>query len=656
MHKRVQIRYEIKLLSDAIFGSGESVPGSVDLAVYKDQDGLPYFKATSMKGLLREAAELLLAWENGDQTAVAEIFGEEGWNGVAGWRRLHLTDAKLEHTDEEDYFDERAFTSLENQVAKAGTLRSVECVKRGLCFAGECECAAEDTDLLKRAFRNVKWIGSKRSRGFGQVRIRAEVKEQMQQMVCHEKAAPYLRYELETQTPVIMTDYARSGENAYETCGYITGSAMRGCIIGKIAEAEPEWFEAHKKELLEHTTFFNALPKQGNLAILPSVKGFYERKDGGDFQTVLKNGQLHGVVKRAGLGQFCSLSEGKIRYWSAKTDGRTRIRRPESRKEDTVMFQNGCLKAGQTFEGYIGFSDEEICEKVMKYLGEEIWIGADRYEGFGKCKVKEQKGVTQPDYRKTYGYTEKDKCPTTQYLLAVSPLAMQDAYGENCGLDLKELAQSLQVSSVQMVLCSTSVSEYGGYNRTWRSELPLERMYDAGSIFRLECAEAPTVKALQKIQEEGLGMRRSEGYGQVLFLREELFCSIKAKEEITTEKEDRHSSEAEVRRSRCRWLLEMLGSGWQGGLSNSQVGELQSRCEAGMRKKENWDAEVRNHLKSNLRDRGIEQKRKYEKAGAFVTEFLDTDQSAILGAAKGRDVKEKLKLLCDLMDLERKEK
>lgn len=654
MHRRIQIRYEIELLSDAIFGSGESIPGSVDLAVYKDQEGKPYFKATSMKGLLREAAVLLLSWKAADLSAVGEIFGEEGWNGSAGWRRLHLTDAKLINQTNGEYFGQRAFTGLENQVVKTGTLRSVECIKRGIHFEGECECAEADTELIRQAFANVKWIGGKRSRGFGSVKIHTSVSEPKKKEKQYRKSAPYLRYILQTQTPVIITDYARSGENAYETCGYITGSAVRGCLVGRIAETEPEWFEEHKKELLEQTIFFNALPKRGEMAVIPSIKGFYERKDGGEFQSVLKDGQLHGVVKRAGVGQYCCLNNGKICYWSAKTDGRTRIRRPEKASEDTLMFQNSCLTAGQRFEGYIEFPNSEIEKKISEYLGDTIWIGADRYEGFGKCSIEEQESVWQPEYWNAYGYDEKDRCSETLYLLAVSPLTMRDKFGENCGLELKELAERLQVSSLQVTLCSTAVSEYGGYNRIWRAELPLERMYDAGSIFKLECAEAPTAEALRKVQKEGLGIRKNEGYGQVLFLREEVFLGILGKKEADVEDEIRNMKAAEQRRNRCRWLLTHLDSGWAGNLSASQIGAIQSCCETGQIA---GNAEkLTEYLKKNLEQRGIENRKRYMPASEFITNFLKEDQSIILGDADGGNVVKKLKLLCDLMDLGRKER
>ena len=53
----------MELLSDTIFGSGFSIPGGEDIAVCQDENGYPYLKGTTLKGLLRESLENLIAWE-----------------------------------------------------------------------------------------------------------------------------------------------------------------------------------------------------------------------------------------------------------------------------------------------------------------------------------------------------------------------------------------------------------------------------------------------------------------------------------------------------------------------------------------------------------------------------------------------------------------
>lgn len=66
----VTLRVTMELLSDAILGSGFSIPGGEDIAVCRDTNGYPYLKGTTLKGLLRESLENLTDWTGGDMADV----------------------------------------------------------------------------------------------------------------------------------------------------------------------------------------------------------------------------------------------------------------------------------------------------------------------------------------------------------------------------------------------------------------------------------------------------------------------------------------------------------------------------------------------------------------------------------------------------------
>ena len=57
------MKIKMTLLSDTIFGNGISIPGGEDISVLTDEDGFPYYKATSLKGIFREELENLLSWQ-----------------------------------------------------------------------------------------------------------------------------------------------------------------------------------------------------------------------------------------------------------------------------------------------------------------------------------------------------------------------------------------------------------------------------------------------------------------------------------------------------------------------------------------------------------------------------------------------------------------
>ena len=68
----------------------------------------------------------------------------------------------------------RDFTSLENGMAKEGSLRQCRCVKSGFHFYGTCVCDAQDAELVKEVLGLIKWVGTMRNRGFGEVSICVE--------------------------------------------------------------------------------------------------------------------------------------------------------------------------------------------------------------------------------------------------------------------------------------------------------------------------------------------------------------------------------------------------------------------------------------------------------------------------------------------------
>lgn len=186
---------KINLLSDAIFGSGQSVPGMEDISVLHDVYGFPYISGTNVKGNLRESAQNILAWSNRKNDYDLDvIFGAADTLGMSGEKRtqikvsdfmlpksvradvvseLGITAENLARKSESvlDLFTElRTFTRIENGTAAKGSLRTARCVQAGLVFYGEIFCEGYE-DLIQDALKHIKWLGTLRSRGFGMVQI-----------------------------------------------------------------------------------------------------------------------------------------------------------------------------------------------------------------------------------------------------------------------------------------------------------------------------------------------------------------------------------------------------------------------------------------------------------------------------------------------------
>lgn len=658
MSQRITLYVRVRLLSDTIFGAGFSVPGGEDIAVCEDSKGYPYLKGSTLKGLLRESLENWVVWTSGSETDVDELMGVSGWDGLTDDRRIQLSEFQVQSppASPEECYETRAFTSLTDAgTAESGTLRMASCVRKGMTFVGEVHCACEDEILVKSALTSIKWVGTMRSRGFGRVQFTVESCVEQSAATQSLTAAACIRYRLHTDSPVLITDLARSKDNSYETRGYIPGSAIRGLIVGNLAKDKQDWFAIHRTELLsDNIRFLAAVPVADERAGLPSIKGFYENKDESIFETVMQNGSFTPGLKRAKIGSFCALEGDTLSYWSASTGGATRILRGKS-DVDKTMFQTRYIDKGQTFEGYIELDDPKMAEMIAAALPKTVWLGADRYEGFGKCSVVCCEVVEEPAWRREYGFRKQNEVTQELYLLAVSPFTMLNEIGDPCGLSQRDLAEKMGVGSVVVSVCSTSMSEYGSYNRIWKGRNAAVRMYDRGSIFKLCCDRAPDLERLQKIEREGLGIRRAEGFGQVLFLKNELFEGIRHKAAVEGTRDTKQAnSAAAVRRARYCWVMARADEVRESGLSPSQLGTLQALCERAIACNGKLD-ELERFFNRNLNDRGAKHASKFSKIYELVKRVTTTPMENLIGVSCNDNMTERLRLLCLLFDFSRKE-
>lgn len=191
------MRIKMELLSDVIFGNGMSVPGAEDTSVLCDDQGFPYYKGSTFKGILREETERYLEWigDNEAKDKIEEMFGTEGNDNKT--EQIYFSDFKLspyvkqtilseikriedDNSDISEVIKEcmtnlRTFTSIsEEGVAKKGSLRIARCVNKGVSFYSDIVCKCEHEELITNVIKSIKWIGTKRNRGFGRVKFTIE--------------------------------------------------------------------------------------------------------------------------------------------------------------------------------------------------------------------------------------------------------------------------------------------------------------------------------------------------------------------------------------------------------------------------------------------------------------------------------------------------
>ncbi len=169
------MKIKMRLVSDAVFGNGVSVPGGEDISVHHDEMGFPCYPGSAWKGVFREELENYLSWTDREKNV------EEIMNGIS-CSEFALSDfvkkKVLAEAEGEDIWQEilemftylRMFTAIgEDDKGKDGSLRTCRCLIRGLVFYGTVECVPACEKLVREVLPGIRFIGTMRTRGMGHV-------------------------------------------------------------------------------------------------------------------------------------------------------------------------------------------------------------------------------------------------------------------------------------------------------------------------------------------------------------------------------------------------------------------------------------------------------------------------------------------------------
>lgn len=187
----------VRLLSDTTFSSGSGTAGEVDVEIVHDQSGLPYLRARTLRGLLRESW-LTMAWCFPDLDGAAPaVFGPARDLAPGGTSLLRLGDARLGDDIRQwaAYATERkehplarhdvliSLTDIRRQTGRdrttgaprKETLRASRVARRSLEFLAPVDVepgfGEEHWEVLARACLGTRHAGAGRNRGRGHIRL-----------------------------------------------------------------------------------------------------------------------------------------------------------------------------------------------------------------------------------------------------------------------------------------------------------------------------------------------------------------------------------------------------------------------------------------------------------------------------------------------------
>lgn len=186
----------MKLISDALPGSGEGLAGFIDTDIVFDENGIPYIPAKRIKGILRESA-LELSDAGLLNSDIIDIFGEQGKEKGCGFRisngflkDYHSYCRLIKHAKYRDernrlphFFNKESaldyFTYIRSQTkidcekgaAQDKSLRINRVLKKGLEFHFQLQFDTKYEKDLKNILKVTRFFGHNRTRGMGHIKM-----------------------------------------------------------------------------------------------------------------------------------------------------------------------------------------------------------------------------------------------------------------------------------------------------------------------------------------------------------------------------------------------------------------------------------------------------------------------------------------------------
>ena len=230
--------------------------------------------------------------------------------------------------------------------------------------------------------------------------------------------------------------------------------------------------------------------------------------------------------------EFFSLRELKPERFRPEMRSEMHIRvKPETgRVEEGQLFEYVALEAGQYFVGELVCADEDAWELLREFTGLEkekpipLRLGKGTRRGYGQVTLWLERLDGEPPVWVQQPLEERvvDEDASEFTLTLLTDAVVTDAWGRFAtGFEDEWLSRELgfRVKAEKgRDFAATQVVD--GFNTQLRLPRWRDVVLAAGSSVRLRVTERPKeglLAVLARVEQEGIGLRRNEGYGQVAF-------------------------------------------------------------------------------------------------------------------------------------------
>ena len=545
----MNITYKITFHTYWHCGSGLASGADADLLVIKDKDGLPYVPGKTIKGLVREAVDLLYPGikDTDDYKSVFGISGEEKEKSIRSesfFKNATLSDNErnfivLKKNMRHLYQTISSTAITDEGVADDKTLRRIEvCIPCDL--EGEIiDVPQEVSEAITGGLKYIKHLGAWRNRGLGRCTfdITTESRNDSQE---NEKeitqSGTLLKFKCELLTDVILNQKSAS-EGSNTTLDFIPGSNFLGIVAGDIYK-DPT-IEDNVKLKIFHTKyvrFGDAHPASGNNrtlripACLYFAKGAEEKNRIHYVHHLIKDNSSEELRKiqlkqeRDGYADFMPLKEGKnATRFKIKTDFaiKSAYDRSLRRSEDEQMFGYQSMGKGTTyyFSIVIDSSLSEYAERIKTALKGQHRIGRSRSAQYGLVDIKAY------DFQEPESIKQTVKAGDNLIIYADSRLIFLDDDNQPVFQPTGLQLTGNKEDSILWEKSQIRTFQYAPYNYQRRCFDTDRCGIEKGSVIVVKVNQDIDIRNLKKY----LGSYQNEGFGKVIYNPEFLMADGEGK-------------------------------------------------------------------------------------------------------------------------------
>ncbi|MBD2206444.1 hypothetical protein H6G33_25275 [Calothrix sp. FACHB-1219] len=358
---------------------------------------------------------------------------------------------------------------------------------------------------------------------------------------------------LHTQQPILATSL-QGDPNSDVSYDYILGSMIRGALIRRYLKSpqnniretddilDYERFPQIKRLFFDasKTRYLNAYPVANNQQrALPVPLSIYINKgdelstedstDVYDFSKISvdeKEEYLPDDFSAKLLNEnFCNLDDEEIIVHRVKRRINIHNQRDRKRGKGTdgngAVFSYDAIDARQTFQGVILCDSEEdklIIESLLK--SQDIWLGGSQSAGYGHTRIEL---ISNDSNWSEVAINLDTRLPNKKFITItlLSDTILIDNHGQYSAVpDIlrqsisKALKLDTELEFLENAIYASSII-VGGFNHKWGLPLPQTPALAAGSVFVFK-KTGIDLKQLQKLEEQGIGERRVEGFGRLV--------------------------------------------------------------------------------------------------------------------------------------------